>query len=141
MKLFKPAAYHFIFSLIGFTAVIAQILYIREFIVVFYGNEISLGIILANWLLWTAAGSYLLGKLAKKIEKIHLLMGLLQVLIAIFTPLTIVMIRFSITILHTTPGEILGLLPIYINSFILLSFFCFLSGGIFSGVSYFYAKI
>jgi spermidine synthase len=141
MKLFKPAAYHFIFSLIGFTAVIAQILYIREFIVVFYGNEISLGIILANWLLWTAAGSYLLGKLAKKIEKIHLLMGLLQVLIAIFTPLTIVMIRFSITILHTTPGEILGLLPIYINSFILLSFFCFLSGGLFSAGSYFYAKI
>ena len=39
----------------GFTAVIAQIVLMRELIVVFYGNEISLGLMLASWLLWTAA--------------------------------------------------------------------------------------
>ena len=43
-----------ILSLIGFTSVIAQIVLMRELIVVFYGNEISLGIMLAGWLLWTA---------------------------------------------------------------------------------------
>ena len=48
-----------ILSLIGFTSVIAQIVLMRELIVVFYGNEISLGIMLASWLLWTALGSSL----------------------------------------------------------------------------------
>ena len=37
-----------ILSLIGFTSVIAQIVLMRELIVVFYGNEISLGIMLAG---------------------------------------------------------------------------------------------
>ena len=51
-----------ILSLIGFTSVIAQIVLMRELIVVFYGNEISLGIMLAGWLLWTAIGSSVSGR-------------------------------------------------------------------------------
>jgi len=46
-------------ALLGFTAVIGQIVLMRELIVVFNGNEISMGIMLATWLLWTAAGSSL----------------------------------------------------------------------------------
>ena len=48
-------------TLIGFSAVIGQIVLMRELIVVFNGNEISLGIMLATWLFWTAAGSSLSG--------------------------------------------------------------------------------
>ena len=44
-------------ALIGFSAVIGQIVLMRELIVVFSGNEISLGIMLASWLFWTAIGS------------------------------------------------------------------------------------
>ena len=29
----------------------------RELMVVFYGNEISLGLMLGSWLFWTAVGS------------------------------------------------------------------------------------
>jgi spermidine synthase len=43
-------------TLIGFSAVIGQIVLMRELIVVFNGNEISLGIMLSTWLFWTAAG-------------------------------------------------------------------------------------
>jgi spermidine synthase len=46
-------------ALTGFSAVVGQIVLMRELIVVFNGNEISLGIMLATWLLWTAAGSSL----------------------------------------------------------------------------------
>ena len=42
--------------LIGFTAAIAQIVLMRELMVVFYGNEISLGLMLGSWLFWTAVG-------------------------------------------------------------------------------------
>jgi pheromone shutdown protein TraB len=51
-------------TLIGFSAVIGQIVLMRELIVVFNGNEISLGILLATWLFWTAAGSGLSSVLA-----------------------------------------------------------------------------
>jgi spermidine synthase len=37
-------------ALTGFSAVVGQIVLMRELIVVFNGNEISLGIMLATWL-------------------------------------------------------------------------------------------
>ena len=37
-------------TLIGFSAVIGQIVLMRELIVVFNGNEMSLGIMLATWI-------------------------------------------------------------------------------------------
>ena len=55
-----------VLALIGFTAVIAQIVLLRELVVLFYGNEASLGLMLANWLLWTALGSSALGRLARR---------------------------------------------------------------------------
>ena len=44
-------------ALTGFSAVVGQIVLMRELIQVFNGNEISLGILLGTWLLWTAVGS------------------------------------------------------------------------------------
>ena len=41
-----------LFAALGFTSTVGQILLMRELIVVFYGNEVSLGIMLAGWLLW-----------------------------------------------------------------------------------------
>ena len=52
--------------LIGFTAAIAQVVLLRELLVVFYGNESSLGLMLGSWLFWTAAGSSLAGRLAAR---------------------------------------------------------------------------
>jgi spermidine synthase len=49
-------------GLIGFSAVVGQIVLLRELIVVFNGNEISLGIMFATWLFWTAIGSILSGR-------------------------------------------------------------------------------
>jgi spermidine synthase len=44
--------------LTGFSAVIGQIVLMRELMVVFSGNEISLGIMLATWLFWTASAAF-----------------------------------------------------------------------------------
>ncbi|MDH5174636.1 MAG: hypothetical protein OEW43_05190, partial [Elusimicrobiota bacterium] len=49
--------------LIGFTSLAAQIVLMRELMVVFYGNELSLGITLAGWLFWVAVGSWGIGRL------------------------------------------------------------------------------
>ena len=40
-------------ALCGFSAVVGQIVLMRELIQVFNGNEIALGILLATWLFWT----------------------------------------------------------------------------------------
>ena len=49
------AAYPLLY--IGFGSIVSQILLIREFIVSFYGNELSIGIILTGWLIWIGIGS------------------------------------------------------------------------------------
>ena len=47
---------------VGFTAMAAQIIYVRELLTVFYGNELSISFMLACWLLAGAIGSGVLGR-------------------------------------------------------------------------------
>jgi spermidine synthase len=122
-------------SLIGFTSVIAQIVLMRELIVVFYGNEISLGIMLAGWLLWTAIGSSLSGQVSARLRDSRKLMACLETLIAAVFPLTILAVRASRPVLQSVPGEILGPAPMFLTSFVTLSVFCLLSGGLFAAGS------
>lgn len=126
--------------LIGFTATIAQIVLMRELIVVFYGNEISLGIVLANWLVWTAFGSGVLGRWAGRARNPRRVMACLQALIAVVFPITLLMLRASRRAFLATPGEILGPAPMFLTSLIVLCMFCSLSGLLFAVGSRFYSE-
>ncbi|MCX7920380.1 MAG: hypothetical protein N3A72_12415, partial [bacterium] len=44
---------------LGITATIGQIVLLRESLVLFYGNELSIGLMLATWLFWVSFGSIL----------------------------------------------------------------------------------
>ncbi len=44
--------------LLGFIAIVVQIILLRSFLAVFYGTELSIGLLLAFWLLWNATGSW-----------------------------------------------------------------------------------
>ena len=124
-----------ILSLIGFTSVIAQIVLMRELIVVFYGNEISLGIMLAGWLLWTAIGSSVSGQVSALLRDSRKFMACLETLIAAAFPLTILAVRASRPLFQSVPGEMLGPAPMFLTSFATLSVFCLLSGGLFAAGS------
>jgi spermidine synthase len=124
-----------ILSLIGFTSVIAQIVLMRELIVVFYGNEISLGIMLAGWLLWTAIGSSVSGQVSARLRDSRKLLACLETLIAVVFPLTILAVRASRPVFQSVPGEILGPAPMFLTSFATLSVFCLVSGGLFAAGS------
>ncbi len=126
--------------LIGFTAVIAQIVLMRELMVVFCGNEMSLGLMLASWLLWTAIGSGGLGRLAAPTSQPRRLMALLEVLVALTFPLAIFLARASKGAFQSVPGEILGPGPMILTSLVVLSAFCFLSGGLFAVGSRLFAQ-
>src|SRR4030042_2260317 len=45
--------------ILGFTSILSQIIIIREFLNVFQGNELIIGMIFCIWMLITAAGSKL----------------------------------------------------------------------------------
>jgi spermidine synthase len=125
--------------LIGFTAVIAQIVLMRELIVVFYGNEITLGLMLCTWLLWTAIGSSVLGRMGKRVASRTLVAGL-EGAIAVAFPVSIVAVRASRAALGSLPGEILGPGPMFLTSLLALSFFCVVSGWLFAAGSRLYAE-
>jgi spermidine synthase len=118
--------------LIGFTAAIAQIVLLRELMVVFYGNESSLGLMLASWFFWTAAGSSLAGYLATRARQPRRLMAGIQVLIAAILPCTILAVRAAKGLLQTVPGEVLGPGPMLLTSFCTLGPLCILSGALFT---------
>lgn len=126
--------------LIGFTAVIAQIVLMRELMVVFCGNEMSLGLMLASWLLWTAIGSSVLGRLAARTLQPRRLMALLEVIVALTFPLAIYLARASKGAFQSVPGEILGPGPMILTSLVVLSVFCLLSGGLFAVGSRLFAQ-
>jgi len=122
-----PAELSVILALVGFTATVAQILLLRELMVVSYGNEISLGVMLASWLLWTALGSGLFSRFARKSHPTRLLAAL-QMLLAFLLPATIFAVRASRAIFHALPGEVLAPAPILVICLLTLGPFCSLSG-------------
>ncbi len=114
--------------LIGFTAVVAQVVLLREFVVLFQGNEISIGIALAAWLLWTAAGSALAGR--RKIG-----VPALELLAAAALPLSVAGVRAARLVLRAMPGEELGPGPMLLTALVALAPFCLVSGALFAAAA------
>lgn len=127
-------------SLIGFTAVVAQVVLMRELVVVFHGNELALGLLLANWFLWTALGSGVLGRATVRAGDSRTLTAVLQGILAFAFPLTILAVRFSRNAFQTVPGEILGPGAMFAASFVVLSLFCSVSGWLFAAGSHLYGE-
>jgi spermidine synthase len=117
--------------LIGFSAVIGQVVLMRELIVVFGGNEISLGILLATWLFWTAIGSLLCGAFPLGVSNARRIVAALECLLGLSLPLTIWALRSSKSLFQTVPGELVGPLPVLLASLACLSVFCAVAGALF----------
>jgi spermidine synthase len=126
--------------LIGFSAVIGQIILMRELMVVFGGNEISLGILLATWLFWTAAGSFICGPLALRSCSARRATAALEMLLGLSLPLTAWALRASKSILQTVPGELVGPLPALLASLACLSLFCVAAGALFVAAARMYSS-
>ncbi|MGD1214331.1 MAG: fused MFS/spermidine synthase [Terriglobales bacterium] len=120
-----------VLTLIGFSAVIGQIVLMRELIVVFNGNEISLGIMLATWLFWTAAGSSLSSRFALGGNDARRAVAALECLLGVSLLPTIWALRASRSFFQTVPGELVGPVPMLLTSLACLSLFCVVAGSLF----------
>jgi len=105
----------------GFTGALAQVILIRELLVTFYGNELSIGIILANWIILESVGSFFLGRIGNKSNRSIKVYVVLQFAIAVLLPLVVYGARVVKNMLGIPPGEMVGLFPIFYASLLLLA--------------------
>ncbi len=117
---------------LGFAATTTQIIFLRELVVVFSGNELSLAVVLASWLLWTSLGSGFLDKFSRKPTRPAISLGIVQISLSAVLPASLLFIRASLILFHRLPGEIPGLLPIFWISLLATGPFCLLSGWAFA---------
>ncbi len=86
---------------LGIVSQIAQIVLLRELLMVFHGSELSLGIILAAWMLWVGIGSRigagLAGRFAGRLGPVALIAAVLMVL-AVLTVAAIRLLRGAFAI-------------------------------------------
>ena len=110
---------------LGVSALVTQILILRQFLTVFAGNELILGLILGSWLLLTGLGA-LSGRLSPHLSNPLSVLIAAQVGIA-FLPLTqIALIRLTKQII--LPGLIPGLGAAFLTALLVLLPYCLLSG-------------
>ncbi len=126
--------------IMGLSGIIAQIILLRELLVSFQGNELTLGIILANWLVLEAFGSFFIGKTVERTLRKMETFVLLQLIFSLAFPLVLYLSRIFKNILLTTPGEALGLGPIFYSSFLILLPVAIPHGALFTYGSKLYAQ-
>jgi len=119
---------------LGLSAIITQVILLREFMSTFYGNELVLGVVLSNWMILTGLGAFLGRFLSRFRNGVNLLFFSL---IAIGTlPLLTVFLLNVLKNIVFIEGSMVGLLQVFAWSGILLIPYCLLSGSLFTYLSH-----
>jgi spermidine synthase len=118
---------------IGFISTGSQILFLREAMVLFGGNELSAGVVLSSWLLWVSGGSFFASVLNRKSRNAspYFLHAVIVVYLLLIVA-TFFLIRIAGAFLGMKPGEIFGISSVWLISFVMLAPLCFSNGMIFS---------
>ena len=116
---------------IGFSGLVAQILLLRELLIVFSGNELCIGIILANWLILEAFGCYVLGRYAGKSKNTLETFTVFTILFSFFLLIAIFLTRILKNVIGISIGEGIGFVPMFYSSFLILLPVCIFHGALF----------
>lgn len=125
----------------GFSGLVAEVLLLREFLIVFSGNEFSIGIILANWLILEALGSFLFGRKVKKTQNKLEIFSVITTLFFISLPMVIFLIRILKRAMGISIGESIGFIPMLYSSFLLLLPVSTLHGALFTSSCQIYSAL
>lgn len=124
--------FYFSILLIGFSTIIIQTVYIREFLTLFYGNEIVIGSFLGIWLFWTAIGSGWLSNLIRNHKNSLNQFTNIQLIWILVSIITQIFIRALPLLLHLQTGEITGYFHIFWIIFMTIAPYCVFSGTLYS---------
>jgi len=122
----------FAILVVGATSIVAQIVLLRELISVFYGNEISIGIMLAGWLILGTLGSLVLGRFADKVKDPAVLFSSCQLALSVILPCMIIAVRLIKRAFGFLPGEILPLWTLLSSVPLVLAGCCIILGFLFA---------
>jgi len=123
----------------GFSGLVAEILLLREFLIVFSGNELSIGVILANWLILEAFGSFFLGRMIEKVKNKLETFTLTTLLFSVSLLIAIYLIRILKGMMGVSIGESISLLPMFYSSFLILLPVSVLHGALFTFSTHIYS--
>ncbi|MBZ5537081.1 MAG: fused MFS/spermidine synthase [Acidobacteriia bacterium] len=115
---------------VGFTSIMTQTILLREFLAVFSGNELVIGIVLASWMILTGAGSFL-GRFAGKAKQRLDLIIILFLLTALLPIATVFLLSYLRNLVFPLGAQI-GLVESLYSSFLLLVPYCVTSGLLFT---------
>jgi spermidine synthase len=116
---------------VGLTAIIGQILLMRELVATLYGNELLFGLILAAWLGWGAIGAALEGRRGPAGSGMTFMAAGLAAA-ALLLPAQLALVRALRTLLGATPGSVLDLGPLVLAVLLILAPLCLCLGALFS---------
>jgi spermidine synthase len=104
----------------GFSGLVAEILLLRELLIVFSGNELCIGIIMANWLILEAVGCFFLGRKAEKSKNRLEAFTVITILFSLSLFIAVFLARILKRVIGVSIGESIGLLPTFYSSFLIL---------------------
>ncbi|MCK4283628.1 MAG: hypothetical protein KAX44_04855 [Candidatus Brocadiae bacterium] len=116
----------------GACAVSGQIILLRELLVAFHGNELSLGVILAGWLFWAAAGSWLIGARADRFRHPVSVLTLVLTLASLLLPATVLASVCLKKAIGASSVETLGFFEFVPAVLVLLAPLCLVLGSLFA---------
>ncbi|MFN3467582.1 MAG: spermidine synthase, partial [Candidatus Brocadiales bacterium] len=129
--------------LIGAQATMAQVILVRELLVVFYGNELCLGVILGTWLFGVALGAglgakviksskqYAVGSMQKAMPTAATTFLFLILALCLTLPGQVVAIRLLRFVVHVPYGQHISILTLLLSSPLIIMPFSFVVGFIF----------
>jgi spermidine synthase len=130
----KRTFYYFISALliIGLGGIVAQTILLREMLILFSGNEFSIGVIIGSWVVWEAIGAFIGGKWNRKTKEDTGMFLSLIILFSISFPLSIYLTRIFKILTGIPPEMGVGIIPILYSSFFILLPTGFLHGFLFT---------
>ncbi|HYR03031.1 MAG TPA: hypothetical protein VES58_06770, partial [Syntrophobacteria bacterium] len=120
----------FAFGLIGLAATIGQIVALRELLTVASGSELAIAVVFPAWLLWTAVGTVLGGRVPARRRPD--LFAWLQIASGPILVGTVFLIRAARSLIGVHAGELVSLGQVLLIAFTGLAPFCVSSGALFT---------
>jgi predicted membrane-bound spermidine synthase len=114
-------------GIVGAVAMIAQVSYIRFSSSSFYGNELTMCVVLGHWLLWTGIGSRIASSLVNKLNTRKTLLS-----ISLLYIVTLLLFSYMLFVIREIVGislsEIVGFGPIFFYTLLILAIPCIING-------------